>query len=85
MPFGPFSAATVIGAGLWCTVLAMFGQQVIGDQPRLLDSPGDLIHAVKAKLLWVILAVVVVGVAYAVMVFFRSRATEAATDPEGGT
>jgi len=84
MPYGPFSAATTIGAGLWCTVLAVFGAQVIGDQPRLLDSPEDLIHAMKAKLVWVLVGIVVLGAAYAVMVFFRSRAAEAATDVEGG-
>jgi len=75
MPFGKFSAATTLGAGLWCGVLAFFGQQVIGDQPHLLDSPEDLIKAVKAKLLWIMVAIVLFTLAYGVMVFLRSRAS----------
>jgi membrane protein DedA with SNARE-associated domain len=77
MPFGKFSAATVLGAGLWCTVLAVFGEQVIGDQPHLLDSPEDLIKAVKAKLVLILVGIVALTVAYGVMVFFRARASAA--------
>jgi membrane protein DedA with SNARE-associated domain len=76
MPFGRFSLATTVGAGLWCTVLAVFGQQVIGDQPNLLDSPENMIKAVKAKILWFIVAAVLMTVAYGVMVVLRSRATD---------
>jgi membrane protein DedA with SNARE-associated domain len=74
MPFGKFSAATIVGAGLWCTVLAKFGEQVIGDQPHLLDSPEDLMKAVKAKMLSILLGIVVFTAAYVAMVYFRSRA-----------
>ena len=74
MPFGRFSIATAVGAGLWCGVLVWFGEEVIGDQPHLLDSPEDMIKAVKAKLLWIIVGIVVFAGAYAVMMFLRSRA-----------
>jgi membrane protein DedA with SNARE-associated domain len=75
MPFGKFSAATTLGALLWCTVLSLFGEQVIGDQPHLLDSPEDLIKAVKAKLLWILVGIVFFTGAYVLMVVLRSRAT----------
>jgi membrane protein DedA with SNARE-associated domain len=75
MPFGKFSFATTAGALLWCTVLSLFGEQVIGDQPHLLDSPEDLIKAVKAKLLWILVGIVFFTFAYVVMVVLRSRAT----------
>jgi membrane protein DedA with SNARE-associated domain len=81
MPYARFSLATTVGAGLWCTVLAIFGEQVIGDQPHLLDSPEDMIKAVKAKLLWIVLGVVGLTVAYGVMVFLRTRASKPATQP----
>jgi len=74
MPFGKFSLATTVGAGIWCSVLAFFGQQVIGDQPHLLDSPEDLIKAVKAKLLWILVGIVLFTCAYGVMVVMRTRA-----------
>jgi hypothetical protein len=47
---------------------------VIGDQPNLLNSPQDLIHAVKAKLMLIIVGVVALTIAYFVMVYFRGRA-----------
>jgi len=83
MPFGTFSVATVIGAGLWCTVLSAFGQQVIGDQPHLLDSPEELIKAVKAKILWILLAIILFTIAYVVMVVVRSRTGKPPADPPG--
>jgi membrane protein DedA with SNARE-associated domain len=85
MPFGKFSAATILGAGLWCTVLAKFGEQVIGDQPHLLDSPEDLIHAVKAKLLSILVAIVVFTLAYLVMVYLRGRAGTPPSKPTTAT
>jgi len=78
MPFGKFSVVTTLGAGIWCFVLAKFGEQVIGDQPHLLDSPEDLIKAVKAKILWILVAIIGFTLAYVVMVVLRTRASAAA-------
>ncbi len=76
MPYGRFSLATTVGAGLWCTVLAFFGEQVIGDQPHLLDSPEEMVKAVKAKVLWILLGIIALAVAYGLMMFLRSRAVQ---------
>ena len=76
MPYGRFSLATTVGAGLWCTVLAFFGEQVIGDQPHLLDSPEEMVKAVKAKVLWILLGIIALAIAYGVMMFLRSRAAQ---------
>ena len=81
MPFAPFSVATVVGAGMWCGVLAWFGQKVLGDEPRLLDSPEEMIKAVKAKIVWIVVGVVVFAVAYGVMMYLRSRASAAPKSP----
>jgi len=54
-----FSLVTTLGAGLWCSVLAWFGKEVIGDHPELLQSPEDLSHVMKAKLIWFVGAIVV--------------------------
>jgi membrane protein DedA with SNARE-associated domain len=64
MPFSTFSLVTVIGAGLWCLILAWFGAAVIGDQPNLLTDPDAITHVVKAKLQWFVLGVAALGVAY---------------------
>lgn len=74
MPAGPFSAATTAGAFLWCAILSWFGTTVIGDAPQLLDSPSELIHALKAKMHVVVVAVVLFAAAYAAMVWLKKRA-----------
>lgn len=74
MPVGPFSAATTAGAFLWCAVLSWFGMKVIGDAPQLLESPAELAHALKAKMGFVVVAVVLFAAAYAAMVWLKKRA-----------
>jgi len=67
MGFGKFSALTVIGAGIWCTVLAWLGGRV-GDKLRLegkdpLD-PEALVAAVKHESHLVIAIVLLICVLY---------------------
>jgi len=78
MAFGKFSLATILGAGAWCLVLSVFGQQVLGARPDLLDSPEAMIAAVKAKLLWFVIGAFAFAGLYAVMTIVRSRATPVA-------
>nr|NIN19516.1 DedA family protein [Candidatus Aminicenantes bacterium]NIN43415.1 DedA family protein [Candidatus Aminicenantes bacterium]NIN86160.1 DedA family protein [Candidatus Aminicenantes bacterium]NIR06996.1 DedA family protein [Candidatus Aminicenantes bacterium]NIT24342.1 DedA family protein [Candidatus Aminicenantes bacterium] len=52
MNFKVYSIMTVIGAGLWCWILAWFGAEVIGDQPQLLENPAEMVHVLKEKALW---------------------------------
>jgi membrane protein DedA with SNARE-associated domain len=73
MPIVPFSVATILGAGAWCTVLAWFGREVLGSRPDLLDSPEAMIAAIKAKLTWLVLGVVVMTALYLVVVIFGKR------------
>lgn len=70
MPFGTFSLVTLVGAGLWCWILAWFGQVTIGQRPELLQSPEEMVHVMKDQLSYFVIAVVVLGVLYAVA---RSR------------
>jgi membrane protein DedA with SNARE-associated domain len=59
MPFGVFSAMTLCGSALWCSVLAWFGARVLADEPRLLQDPEALVHVLKVKLVWFVAAAVV--------------------------
>jgi membrane protein DedA with SNARE-associated domain len=80
MNFWKFSALTVIGSAIWCTVLALLGEKVGKklDATQLaalkagqgVDLKG-LIHAVKHEALWITVAVVLVCVLY----FFAMRIT----------
>jgi membrane protein DedA with SNARE-associated domain len=75
MSVGAFSAATTAGAFLWCLVLAWFGREVIGDQPRLLESPEMLTHALKQKTHLIVLGVLGLAAAYAVMLWLKKRSS----------
>ena len=47
MPFGVFSAMTILGSAIWCSVLAWFGQKAI--TPEMLGDPAQMVHALKAQ------------------------------------
>ena len=64
MPFGRFSLMTLAGSFIWCTVLAIFGARVLGQEPRLLDDPAALAHVIQQKLLWFVLAALVLLALY---------------------
>lgn len=75
----PFSVATIVGAALWCFILAWFGREVIGNSPELLRSPELLVSVMKAKVIWIVGGVVAFAALYAVMILMRRRSvTEAA-------
>ncbi len=64
MPFVRFSLATFAGSFLWSWVLAVFGERVLGDEPRLLEDPAALARVLKAKLLWFVAAAAVLLALY---------------------
>ncbi len=72
---GAYSLMTVIGSAVWCTVLAVFGQEVLGAEPKLMDDPAALVHALKAKSLTIVAAVVVLTVLYVVVVRMTRKPT----------
>lgn len=64
MKFVPFSVSTLLGSFIWSWVLARFGQEVLGSDPRLLTDPDALVHVLKAKLMWLVIGVLLMLVAY---------------------
>ncbi len=72
---GPYSLMTVIGSAVWCTVLAVFGQQVLGAEPKLMDDPEALVRVLKHKSLTIILAVVVLTILYVAVVRMTRKPT----------
>lgn len=81
MPAVPYAVMTVVGAGIWCTVLALFGQHVLGDQPQLLQDPNAMLHALKDKSRVIVVAIVVLAALYFVML----RATRKDDAPPAST
>ena len=49
MPFGLYSLVTLLGAGLWCWVLAWFGGHLLGDRPDLLRDPAVLVQVLRER------------------------------------
>jgi len=83
MPFVTFSLMTLLGSGLWSWVLAWFGAQVLGDQPRLMQDPDALVHVLKEKLLWFVGAAAVMFALYlAVDLIGRRLRRDAAGEAE---
>jgi membrane protein DedA with SNARE-associated domain len=83
LPFGMFSAMTLLGSFVWSTVLAWFGARVLADQPQLLTDPEALVHVLKEKLLWFVAAAVVLfGLYVAVDLLGRKLRDRAAGEAE---
>jgi membrane protein DedA with SNARE-associated domain len=53
MPFGMYSAMTIIGSALWCGVLAWFGVAVLGDQPDLMKDPEKMFQVLRQRSYWI--------------------------------
>jgi membrane protein DedA with SNARE-associated domain len=53
MPFGLYSAMTLIGSAFWCAVLAWFGASLLGDHPDLLEDPHRLVQVLQARSYWI--------------------------------
>ncbi len=75
MNFKKFSLMTILGAGIFCTALAWFGQKVLGDQPALMNDPTALRNALSSKVHWLIGFAVVVGLLYWFMTWMQRRAS----------
>jgi len=73
-----YSVMTIVGSAVWCTVLAWFGQKVLGDEPRLMEDPEALGRAIKSNMLWIVVGVAVLAALYVLMVRMSAK-----RDPQG--
>ena len=64
MDFLRFSAMTVVGSAIWCSLLAWLGHRVGRANPDLLGDPEALVHAVKTESVPILIAIVGVCVLY---------------------
>jgi membrane protein DedA with SNARE-associated domain len=77
MRFLPYSVWTIVGSALWCTVLAWFGQKVLGENDKLLEDPEAMSLAIKSHMLWIVGAIVALAILYFAML--RMSGKRAAT------
>jgi hypothetical protein len=64
---------TLLGSFSWCWVLTWFGARVLADQPNLMQDPEALAHVIKDKLLWFVIAVVLMAGLYALVEIMGRR------------
>jgi membrane protein DedA with SNARE-associated domain len=71
MNFKLFSAVTIAGAGLWCTILALWGQKVIGKHPELLESPEQMSAAIRSEMSGFVFAIVGFAILYGFVIWYK--------------
>lgn len=83
MPFARFSLMTLLGSSVWCTVLAVFGARVLGQEPRLLQDPAALARVLHEKLMWFVIAAAVLLALYVLVDVLGRRLKRESADPTG--
>jgi membrane protein DedA with SNARE-associated domain len=74
----PYSIATITGSLVWCTVLAWYGNKVLGSTPGLLDDDPDvMISALKQQSLPIMLGAIALFALYIVVVRLTQPRTHA--------
>ena len=73
MPFGKFSAATIIGSGIWCTILAYLGDRAFRIEPKLLSDPESLVKFIKSQSLGIVAIIAAFAALYLLSVTLMRR------------
>ncbi len=83
MDFKVFTAMTLLGSFVWCWVLTWLGQQVLAGRDDLMSDPEAVVHLLKDKLVWfVVAAVVLLGLYVLVDLVARRLRQNAAGEAE---
>ncbi|CAN5560479.1 DedA family protein [soil metagenome] len=75
MNFWIFSAVTIVGSAIWCTVLAYLGAKAYRAQPDLLSNPDALVHFIKAQSFWIVIFAAGLAVLYLLVLRLSARRT----------
>ncbi len=75
MNFALFSLMTILGAALWCSVLAYLGTQAYRVKPDLFDPshPEAMVQFIKGQSHWIIIGVVVLAGLYFLMLRLTAK------------
>lgn len=73
MNFVIFSVLTITGAFIWCGILALYGNKIGKDNPHMLDTPKELVAAIKNESLGIIIIVAILCALYFLMIKLSSR------------
>lgn len=75
MNFAAFSVMTVLGAGIWCSVLAYLGNKMYQVQPRLFDAqdPDAMVKFIKGQSFGIVVAAAVLAGLYFLMLRLTAK------------
>jgi len=73
MRFGIFSLMTVIGSGIWCSVLAYLGDKAYRVQPDLLSNPDAMVHFIKGQSFGIVAVVAAFAALYLFAMWLMRR------------
>lgn len=73
MNFRTYSFMTIVGSAVWCTVLAWFGAEVIGDRPELLNNPQQMIQVLTDRFHWFVGLILLLTVLYIVVMRLTAK------------
>ncbi len=78
MNFATFSVTTILGAGVWCSVLAYLGNKAFQVQPDLFDAqhPEAMINFIKHQSHWIVIIVAILAALYFLMLRLTARKPE---------
>jgi membrane protein DedA with SNARE-associated domain len=83
MNFAVFSSVTVAGSAIWCTVLAIYGKQVLGNyadqHPNWAQDPAGVRAAISAQSPYLVAGVLALCVLYFVFLKLTGKRAEAAS------
>lgn len=80
--FGMFSLTTLSGSAIWCAVLAWFGDKVGKEHPGILNSPEDLVAAVKDESHLIVAGVLLLAVLYTLMKYLTREKSSPEQSPK---
>jgi membrane protein DedA with SNARE-associated domain len=83
MNFSVFSAMTIAGSAVWCTVLAIYGRQVLGtyanQHPDWTQNPAGVVDFIKSQSHALLGGILLLCVLYFVFMKLTTKRTPAAT------
>ena len=79
MNFAVFSVMTILGAGIWCSVLTYLGYGAHRLHPSLIDKPEEMEHFIKGQSWSIVLCITVFAALYFVMLKLTAKSERVLT------
>jgi membrane protein DedA with SNARE-associated domain len=55
---------TTIGSFIWCSILSWYGKGAFERNPKLMENPDEMVHAIKHESIWLVGGIALLCVLY---------------------